>query len=679
MTDLLLELYSEEIPAGLQAGAAAQLECHVLGFLKSFDVVPSEVKTYAAPQRLALCVEGLPLHLPDRKEEKKGPRVDAPEKAIEGFLRANQLDSVEALQLREDKKGAFYVLEIDEPGRPLAEALSGFLPDMIRGFQWPKSMRWGDGSLRWVRPLRAILCVLDGAIVPFDVDGLSSSNTTFGHRFMAPEAMVISHAKDYLAHLEKAFVLADAPVREAMVMEGASGLAKSVDCTLVEDLGLMRETAGLVEWPVPLLGRIDAEFMDVPEEVLVSVMRTHQKYFALRTADGNLAPYFITISNIETPDEGAAIVNGNQRVLRARLSDGRFFWDQDRKETLQSRLPALEKVTFQAKLGTVAEKAERISKLAEELAPALKADAEVSAQAGRLAKADLTSGMVYEFPELQGIMGGYYAAHDGLGEDVAAAIRSHYSPQGPDDAIPETGEGRAVALADKLDTLAGFWSIDEKPTGSKDPYALRRAALGIIRILLETKTRLPLRYQFEAAFALYGATGEAQASLVADLLSFIADRLKSHLRDQGVRHDVVSAIFALGSDDVFEMVQRAQSLQSFLAQEDGANLQAAFNRANGICQKAEHSETQVDAALLVEPAEQALSGAIAGLADLQMGDLAGYDAYLDGLATLRAPVDAFFEAVMVNDEDEKIRHNRLSLLQALVHGMRRAAVFDVIE
>lgn len=679
MTDLLLELYSEEIPAGLQAGAAAQLERHVLGFLKSFDVVPSEVKTYAAPQRLALCVEGLPLHLPDRKEEKKGPRVDAPEKAIEGFLRANQLDSVEALQLREDKKGAFYVLEIDEPGRPLAEALSGFLPDMIRGFQWPKSMRWGDGSLRWVRPLRAILCVLDGAIVPFDVDGLSSGNTTFGHRFMAPEAMVISHAKDYLAHLEKAFVLVDAPVREAMVMEGASGLAKSVDCTLVEDLGLMRETAGLVEWPVPLLGRIDAEFMDVPEEVLVSVMRTHQKYFALRTADGNLAPYFITISNIETPDEGAAIVNGNQRVLRARLSDGRFFWDQDRKETLQSRLPALEKVTFQAKLGTVAEKAERISKLAERLAPALKADAEVSAQAGRLAKADLTSGMVYEFPELQGIMGGYYAAHDGLGEKVAAAICSHYSPQGPDDAIPETGEGRAVALADKLDTLAGFWSIDEKPTGSKDPYALRRAALGIIRILLETETRLALRPQFEAAFALYGATGEAQASLVADLLSFIADRLKAHLRDQGVRHDVVSAIFALGSDDVFEMVQRAQSLQSFLAQEDGANLQAAFNRANGICQKAEHSETQVDAALLVEPAEQALSGAIAGLADLQMGDLAGYDAYLDGLATLRAPVDAFFEAVMVNDEDEKIRHNRLSLLQALVHGMRRAAAFDVIE
>ncbi len=677
MTDFLLELYSEEIPAGLQASAAAQLERHVLGFLKSFDVVPSQVNAYAAPQRLALCIDGLPLNLPDRKEEKKGPRVDAPEKAIEGFLRANQLDSVEALKIRDDKKGAFYILEIDEPGRPLAEALAGFLPDMIRGFQWPKSMRWGDGSLRWVRPLRGILCVLDGAIVPFDVEGLTSGNTTFGHRFMAPEAMQISHAKDYLGSLEKAFVLADAPVREAMVMEGASALATSVGCDLVEDLGLMRETAGLVEWPVPLLGSMDAEFMDVPEEVLVSVMRTHQKYFALRTADGKLAPYFITISNIETPDKGAAIVNGNQRVLRARLSDGRFFWDQDRKETLTSRLPALEKVTFQAKLGTVAQKAERIEKLAKSLAPGLQADAELSAQAGLLAKADLTSGMVYEFPELQGIMGGYYAAHDGLGDTVATAIRSHYSPQGPDDAIPQTPEGRAVALADKLDTLAGFWSIDEKPTGSKDPFALRRAALGIIRILLETETQLSLRPVFETAFSLYEV--KAPETYVDDLLSFIADRLKAHLRDQGVRHDVVSAIFALGSDDVLEIVQRAQSLQSFLAQEDGANLQAAFNRANGICQKASHTQTQVDEALLVEPAERALFAAMASLNDIDIGELAGYDAYLDGLATLRAPVDAFFEAVMVNDEDEKIRHNRLSLLQALAHGMRRAAAFDEIE
>ncbi|MBT5518513.1 MAG: glycine--tRNA ligase subunit beta [Rhodobiaceae bacterium] len=677
MTDFVLELYSEEIPAGLQAGAAAQLERHITGFLKSFDVVPAQVNAYAAPQRLALCVEGLPLTLPDRKEEKKGPRVDAPEKAIDGFLRANQLDNVAALSVREDKKGAFYVLEIDEPGRPLAEALSDFLPEMISGFQWLKSMRWGDGSLRWVRPLRAILCMLDGQIVPFEVEGLRSGETSFGHRFMAPAALPIAHAKDYLGTLEKAFVLADAPVREAMVMEGASALAKSVGCTLVEDSGLMRETAGLVEWPVPLLGAIDAAFMDVPEEVLVSVMRTHQKYFALRTADGKLAPYFITISNIETPDKGAAIVNGNQRVLRARLSDGRFFWDQDRKETLHSRLPALEKVTFQAKLGTVREKAERISKLAETLAPVLGADAALSAQAGQLAKADLTSGMVYEFPELQGIMGGYYAAHDGLGDAVAAAIRSHYAPQGPDDAIPDSAEGRAVALADKLDTLAGFWSIDEKPTGSKDPYALRRAALGVIRILLETETRLALRPVLETAFSLYGVT-KAQ-TYVGDLLSFIADRLKAHLRDQNVRHDVVSAIFALGSDDVFEMVQRAQSLQAFLAQEDGANLQAAFNRANGICQKADHSAMEVEESLLVDPAERALFEAMAGLADIDIGGLAGYDAYLDALATLRAPVDAFFEAVMVNDDDAKIRHNRLSLLQALAHGMRRAAAFDEIE
>ena len=675
MADLLLELYSEEIPAGMQAAAAAQLQRHIEGFLSGFGVSAAHMASHVAPQRLALLADGLPSHLPDRKEEKKGPRVDAPEKAIEGFLRANGLDSTDGLTVQSDKKGDFYILQIDEPGRPLAEALAEFLPGMVEGFQWPKSMRWGSGQLRWVRPLRSILCVFDGDIVPFEVGGIASGNVTYGHRFMAPAPLTLTSQADYLGTLDEAYVLADAAVREAMIAEAAGQLAQSVGCDLVEDGGLIRETAGLVEWPVPLLGTIDDAFMDVPEEVLISVMRTHQKYFALRQADGKLAPYFITISNMLTDDKGAAIIAGNERVLRARLSDGRFFWDQDRKDSLESRLPALEKITFQAQLGTVRQKADRIAALARAIAPVLGADADAAAQAGLLCKADLTSGMVYEFPELQGIMGGYYAQNDGLGDTVAAAIRAHYSPLGPGDAIPAEAAGQAVALADKIDTLAGFWSIDEKPTGSKDPYALRRAALGVIRILLETECRLSLRPLLQQAFALY----QADAAPVDDLLGFIADRLKVYLRDEGVTHDVVSAVFALGSDDVLELVVRAKQVQGFLASDDGGNLKAAFNRAHGICTKADHSTVDIDTALLNDAAEKTLAAAIEKVAAMPADELDGFAAYLDGLATLRAPVDGFFEAVMVNDEDEKIRQNRLSLLQALIVQMRRAAAFDLIE
>ena len=678
MADLLLELYSEEIPAGMQAAAATQLERLVVDFLATFDVTAEHLVTHVAPQRLALLADGLPSHLPDRKEEKKGPRVDAPEKAIEGFLRANGLDTTDGLRVQADKKGDFYMLDSESKGGPLADALADFLPGMIDGFQWPKSMRWGSGSLRWVRPLRGILCVFDGTVVPFTLAGLSSGDTTYGHRFMAPDPITITRADDYLRLLDGAKVLADAAVREAMIAEGAVKLAASVGCDLVEDSGLIAETAGLVEWPVPLLGKIDDAFMDVPEEVLISVMRTHQKYFTLRDKSGKLAPYFITISNMLTEDNGAAIIAGNERVLRARLSDGRFFWDQDRKETLESRLPDLAKITFQAQLGTVAEKAERIGALARTIAPLLGADAEAAREAGSLCKADLTSGMVYEFPELQGIMGGYYATHDGLSEAVAAAIRDHYKPAGPGDAIPSTPEGQAVALADKIDTLTGFWSIDEKPTGSKDPYALRRAALGVIRILLETNTRLALRPLLQQGFAAH-PLGQKTDNLVDDLLGFMAERLKVHLREQGVRHDVVSAVFALGSDDVVELVKRAEQVQTFLASDDGTNLQAAFNRAYGICTKAAHDSDAINASLLAEAAEQNLAAAIEGVSTINADELDGFAAYLDGLATLRQPVDAFFEAVMVNDEDERIRQNRLSLLQALIGQMRRAAAFDLIE
>jgi len=672
MADLLIELYSEEIPAGMQAAAAEQLSRKIDEFLKGFGVTADSLTAHVAPQRVALLATGLPQNLPDRKEQRKGPRVDAPEKAIEGFLRANGLDTTDSLSVEKDKKGAFYVLDIDEKGGALAAALSGFMPGLIEGFQWPKSMRWGRGGLRWVRPLRSILCLFDGDIVPFEIGGLTSGNVTYGHRFMTPEAIEITDAHDYVGALEKAHVLVDASVREAMIAEDAARLADSVDCVLAEDSALISETAGLVEWPVPLVGKIDDAFMDVPEEVLISVMRTHQKYFALRQKDGTLAPYFITISNMLTDDDGAAIIAGNERVLRARLSDGRFFWDQDRKDTLESRLPSLEKITFQAKLGTVADKSQRIAKLAESLAPALSADATAAKSAAALCKADLVSGMVYEFPELQGIMGGYYAQNDGLGDDVAAAIRDHYKPLGPSDAIPETVEGMAVALADKIDTLTGFWSIDEKPTGSKDPYALRRAALGVIRILLETETALSLSAVFAESFALHGAA----AAPADDLLGFVADRLKVHLRGQGISHDVVNAVFALGSDDVVELAAKSAQLKAFLDSEDGGNLTAAYTRANGICAKAKHEGADVDVALLAVAEEKQLHEAITALAD---SATARYEQQLDVLATLRAPVDAFFEAVMVNDDDEKIRHNRLALLQALIQNMRRAADFDLIE
>ncbi len=672
MADLLIELYSEEIPAGMQAAAAEQLSRKIDQFLKGFGVTADSLTAHVAPQRVALLATGLPQNLPDRKEQRKGPRVDAPEKAIEGFLRANGLDTTDSLSVEENKKGAFYVLDIDEKGGALAVALSGFMPGLIEGFQWPKSMRWGRGSLRWVRPLRSILCLFDGDIVPFEIGGLTSGNVTYGHRFMTPEAIEITDAHDYVGALEKAHVLVDASVREAMIAEDAARLADSVDCVLAEDSALISETAGLVEWPVPLVGKIDDAFMDVPEEVLISVMRTHQKYFALRRKDGTLAPYFITISNMLTDDGGAAIIAGNERVLRARLSDGRFFWDQDRKDTLESRLPSLEKITFQAKLGTVADKSQRIAKLAESLAPALSADATAAKSAAALCKADLISGMVYEFPELQGIMGGYYAQNDGLGDDVAAAIRDHYKPLGPSDAIPASVEGMAVGLADKIDTLTGFWSIDKKPTGSKDPYALRRAALGVIRILLETETALSLSAVFAESFALHGAA----AAPADDLLGFVADRLKVHLRGQGISHDVVNAVFALGSDDVVELAAKSAQLKAFLDSEDGGNLTAAYTRANGICAKAKHEGADVDVALLAVAEEKQLHEAITALAD---SATARYEQQLDALATLRAPVDAFFEAVMVNDDDEKIRHNRLGLLQALIQNMRRAADFDLVE
>ena len=590
MTDLILEFYSEEIPAGMQVPAAADLQKKVADFLKSNGIEDVALETFCAPQRLALLGRNLPVELAEHREEKKGPRVDAPGKAIEGFLKANGLTSTDGLMIRKDPKGSFYVLEEVIPGRNFSAALEDFVPELVRGFNWPKSMRWGDGTLRWVRPLRALLCMFNGKVLSCAVDGIEAGSTTFGHRFMAPDALKIDKADDYLSKLEQAYVIADKAKREAVILEKAEGLATAEDLVLVDDAGLLAEVAGLVEWPVPLMGRIDDAFMDVPEEVLVSVMRTHQKYLALRDKSGQLAPRFITIANIETADNGAKIIAGNERVLRARLSDARFFWDEDRKTDLSARKPDLDKVTFHAKLGTVSDKTDRIEKLVAYLADiesgfsfedlSQNASSEVTNQAAALCKADLVTGMVYEFPELQGIMGGYYATLQ-LGDDkVGKAIRDHYKPLGPNDAIPATSEGWLVAMADKMDTLAGFWLIDELPTGSKDPYALRRASLGIIRMLIEGGRRLNLDGFINAAIQNYPASLE-NSSAAEKLRLFFIERLKIYLRDKkDIRPDIVDSVLAVSvqayRDDIFVLSLMAEALKKFLASENGTNLLAAF-------------------------------------------------------------------------------------------------------
>ena len=693
MTDLILEFYSEEIPAGMQAPAAADLQKKVADFLKSNGIEDTALETFCAPQRLALLGRNLPVELAEQREEKKGPRVDAPGKAIEGFLKANGLTSTDGLSVREDPKGSFYILEEVIPGRNFSAALEDFVPELVRGFNWPKSMRWGDGTLRWVRPLRALLCMFNGKVLSCVVDGIEAGSTTFGHRFMASDALKIDKADDYLSKLEQAYVIADKAKREAVILEKAEGLATAEDLILVDDAGLLAEVAGLVEWPVPLMGRIDDAFMDVPEEVLVSVMRTHQKYLALRDKSGQLAPRFITIANIETADNGAKIIAGNERVLRARLSDARFFWDEDRKTDLSARKPDLDKVTFHAKLGTVRDKTDRIEKLVAYLADiesglsfedlSQNASSEVTNQAAALCKADLVTGMVYEFPELQGIMGGYYAALQ-LGDDkVGNAIRDHYKPLGPNDAIPATSEGRLVAMADKMDTLAGFWLIDELPTGSKDPYALRRASLGIIRMLIEGGRRLNLDGFINAAMQNYPASLE-NSSAAEKLRLFFIERLKIYLRDKkDIRPDIVDSVLSVSvqayRDDIYVLSLMAEALKKFLASENGTNLLAAYRRVRGILKKSPADIAQIDESLFGSDAEKAF---FAALTSLQMAEIVSVDDYtnnLESLAALREPVDIFFDHVLVQDENEKIRQNRLALINKLIIAMDNAADFSLIE
>lgn len=683
MAELLLELFSEEIPARMQAQAAEDLRRLFIERLKAAGLSIEQAEAFATPRRLALVVDGLPVAQPDVREERKGPRADAPAQAIEGFLRSTGLTR-DQLEERQTDKGAVLFAVIERKGRAVAEVIAEIVPEIVRSFPWPKSQRWGAGSLRWVRPLKSILCLFDGKVVPFAVDGIASTDTTRGHRFLAPQPFAVTGFADYRAKLRDARVILDAAERREMIAADAARLAAEAGLELIEDKGLLAEVAGLVEWPVALIGAFDPAFLEVPAEVLTATMRANQKYFSLRdAATGKLAPRFIVIANMETADKGAQIVAGNERVLRARLSDAKFFWDQDLQTRLEDHLPALDGVVFHAKLGSMGDKVRRIEALARELAPMVGADPDLAARAARLAKADLVSGVVGEFPEVQGVMGRYYALAQGEKGEVAQAIAEHYSPKGPDDLCPTAPVSVAVALTDKIDTLVGFFSVNEKPTGSKDPFALRRAALGILRMINENALRLPLGAIFSRAAMGYGVSS---ADLVGELTDFIADRLKVYLRDLGIRHDLVSAVFALGEDDMLRLRNRAEALQKMVETDDGANLLAAYRRGSNIVRIEEQKDNRaydglVDPSLLEKPEEKTLHDRLKAVQDAVTQALAREDwiAAMSAVASLRAAIDAFFDNVTVNDAGAKLRENRLNLLATFRATLSSVADFSRIE
>ncbi|WP_321335620.1 glycine--tRNA ligase subunit beta [Breoghania sp.] len=691
MSDLLLELFCEEIPARMQRRAAEDLKSLVTNALVDAGLVYEGTKAFATPRRLALHVAGLPTRSPDTREERKGPRVGAPEKALEGFLRGAGLSSIDEAKIVNDpKKGDFYVAVIEKPGREASEVIAETVAETVRKFPWPKSMRWGaasaeQGSLRWVRPLHSILCTFgpeteEPDVITVEVEGVASGNTTAGHRFLAPEPFSVRRFDDYVTKLEKAKVVLDADRRKDMIAHDARDRALALGLELVEDEGLLEEVAGLVEWPVILVGSFDEAFLEVPDEVIRATIRANQKCFVLRDpATGRLANRFVLISNLEATDGGAKIIAGNEKVIRARLSDAKFFWDTDLKTRLENNVDKLSSIVFHEKLGSQAERVARLEALSKVIAPMVGADEAKAERAAHLAKADLVSHMVFEFPEVQGLMGRYYATRQGEDKSVANAIEQHYKPQGPSDDVPTDPVAIAVALADKLDLLTGFWAIDEKPTGSKDPYALRRAALGVTRIVLANKLRLPLLKLFDAARPGFGEAN--------DLLSFFADRLKVHLREEGARHDLIDAVFALdGQDDLQMIVKRVEALGSFLETEDGASLLAGTKRATNILRIEEKKSGQSfagrpQATHLVEEAEIALAAAVdtarsEAEAAVRHEDFA---AAMTALAKLRAPVDRFFEEILVNAEDPAIRENRLKLLSEIREATLTVADFTRIE
>ena len=670
MADLLIELFSEEIPAGLQAPAAENLKKLLTNGMVEAGLTYASASAFHTARRLTLVVEGLLDASPTVQEERKGPKVGAPEQAIDGFLRGAGL-SMDDLEVRDDKKGQVYFAKITKPGRPAAEIVAEVLEATIRNFPWPKSMRWGSGSLRWVRPLQSILCVLSNeaevSVVPLDVDGIKAGNQTRGHRFMAPDAFAVSGFEDYETKLKRAKVILRADERQAAIWQEAQTQAFALGQSVVEDTGLLAEVAGLVEWPVVLMGQIDEEFLDLPPEVLKTSMKEHQKFFSVSNPKTGRIERFVTVANIEAADQGATILKGNQKVLAARLADAKFFWENDLREAkagMGNWQAALENVTFHNKLGSQAARIKRIAALARDLAPVVGADPDMAEQAALVAKADLSSQMVYEFPELQGLMGRYYAEKAGMSADIAAACEAHYSPLGPSDDVPTAPVSVAVALADKLDMLTGFWAIDEKPTGSKDPFALRRAALGVIRLILDNHLTLPLADRLAAADAGAGA---------ADLLGFFQDRLKTYLRDRGIRHDVIDACIAMPqSDDLALLVKRAEALQGALGTDDGENLIQGFKRANNILSQAEEKDGVeysfgADVKYAENEAEKVLFAALDSADKTIQPAMATQDfaAAMAAMATLRGPIDAFFEAVKINADSALVRRNRLNLLSRI--------------
>ena len=692
MSEFLLELFCEEIPARMQAKAEADLEKLFLGALTESGLTGTRHQTFSGPRRLTLVIEGLPEKTEDVREERKGPRVGAPEKAIEGFLRGAGIDSLDQCETRSDKKGEYYVALIEKPGRDTRTVLAEALKTTIKDFSWPKSMKFGEGDKvqRWVRPLQSVIALFNGEVVETEVFGLATGRQTEGHRVHGRGPFQVKGFADYARVLrEDGHVILDRDERQAMILNGARDVCKAAGLELVEDAGLLAEVTGLVEYPVPLLGDMDPDFLSLPPEVITLTMKVHQKYFAVRDPKtGDLAAKFVVIANQKAPDGGKAIAAGNARVLSARLSDARHFWDLDRKTPLSDMAQELSKITFHKKLGTVADKVERVAKLARALAPIVGADADNAEKAARLAKADLVSQMVYEFPELQGAMGRYYALEQGEAGEIADAIKAHYQPQGPSDDVPTATVSAAVALADKLDTLVGFWAIDEKPTGSKDPFALRRAALGVIRILMETQTRLALKVVVSQAGSILG-----QEANIDDLLAFFADRLKVHLKDEGLRHDVIDAVFALGDDDLVRVTHKARALQAFLTSEDGAALVAGYKRAANILKAEEKKDGVVYdgapeteyLANAPEVAERDLVSALDTAADAAKTavDAEDFTAAMAALAKLRAPVDSFFDAVVVNvtegENADMLRRNRLLLLSRIRAAVRNVADFDRLE
>jgi len=715
MAELLLELLSEEIPARMQPRAAEDLQRLVCDGLKGAGLDFSSARAFATPRRLALVVDGLPAVRPDVSEERRGPRVGAPDQAIQGFLKGAGLASLDHAEKRDTGRGEFWFAVISKKGGPTAEVLPGIIDAAMKALPWPKSMRWGSGTMSWVRPLHSIIALFDGKGLPGEVSPggemtpIRFGATTRGHRFLSKGTIEVAGFDDYVAKLLAAHVVLDPAERKRIIVAGAEKACAAAQVTFRSDEALLDEVAGLVEWPVPMLGAIDGQFMDVPPEVLTVSMKSHQRYFATARKDGTFANRFIVVANNVARDGGATIVGGNERVLRSRLSDAKFFWDQDRKLTLEERLPRLRDIVFHARLGSQADRVTRLEILAEKIVPHVPgADLAHAILAAHLCKADLVTGMVGEFPELQGVMGRYYALGEKLPAAVAEAIGDHYAPAGPNDRCPSAPISIVVALADKLDALVSFWSIGEKPTGSRDPYALRRAALGIIRLIVENGLRIGLADMLDDSFersgrdlvkvaggahgiALVAFGGKQRNQLTPELLGFFADRLKVQMREKGVRHDVVDAVFALGGeDDLVRLLARVEAVQSFLGSEAGKNLLTAYGRAANIVRAEERKDKTLTARIAGAPGaglmeqieEKAVVGALAAVEQRVGPALASEDfaGAMAALADLRAPIDAFFDKVTVNVSDKPdLRLNRLKLLNQIRATMDKVADFSRIE